>query len=224
MDPRDLLSHASTRYILVFFENTMAKFNREPSLARREWFENFREYLGVNALGYKNSKESGDYSEEIIFVQLKYLESSTKKWLIDCALEMLASEDDFDLSDVRTTAARISRALDIAENDFYDVMDSKTTKLQKKSRKMYYSKFKTTSLFYNRGQHVIEIFEDDTFTITSPKEKTYSFEIISVHQEHNDSYMMLKNSRTGSLGYFKMMPMGKAEFKFDSGNIVKLII
>lgn len=125
MDPRELLSHASTRYILVFFENTMANFNREPSLARRKWFENFREYLGVNPLGYKNTKESGDYSEEIIFVKLKYLESSTKKWLIDCALEMIASEDDFDLSDVRITAARISSALDIRESDFYDVMDSK---------------------------------------------------------------------------------------------------
>lgn len=224
MDPRDLLSHASARYILVFFENTMANFNREPSLARRKWFEDFREYLGVNPLGYKNSKESGDYSEEIIFVQLKYLESSTKNWLIDCALEMIASEDDFDLSDVRITAARISRALDIPESDFYDIMDSKTRKLKKESRKIYYSKFKTTSLFYNSGQHIIELFEDDTFAITSPKGKTYSFEIISVQQEHNDSYMMLKNARTGALGYFKMMPMGKAEFKFDTGNAVKLKI
>lgn len=140
MDQRDLLSHGTTRCILVFFENTMTSFNSKPSPARLRWFENFREYLNVNQLGYANSKKRGDYSEEIIFVKMKYLEPSVKSWLIEHALEMISTDMDFDLADVRITAKRISKALDIPESDFYDVMDSKTARFRTKTQHQSHQK------------------------------------------------------------------------------------
>lgn len=232
MDQRELLSHATTRCILVFFENTMECFNSKPSAYRIRWFENFREHLGVNPLGFTNSKKSSDYSEEIIFVKMKYLEPSVKTWLIELALEMIKCDVDFDLEDVRITAKRISKALDISENDFYDIMTSQTASLKDKmtnqneheesKRTIYYSKFKTTAIFYTSGDHIIEIFEDDTLTLKAPTGKKYDYEIINTIQERNDFFFYLKNPRSGSLGYFKMMPLGKAEFKFDIGGVVKL--
>jgi len=218
----------------VFFENTMACFNSKPSPSRIKWFENFREYLDVNPLGYANSKKSGDYSEEIILVNMKYLEPSVKSWLLEHALEMITTDIDFDLSDVRITASRISKALDIPESDFYDVINSKTAELKAKmteqneqveaKRTIYYSKYKTTAIFYTSGDHVVEIFEDDTLILKNPTGKKYQYEIINTVQERNDFFFFLRNTKSGSLGYFKIMPLGKAEFKFDIGNIVKLKI
>ncbi len=234
MDQRGLLSHAITRCILVFFENTMASFNSKPSPSRKIWFENFREYLGVNPLGYANSKKRVDYSEEIIFIKMKYLEPSVKTWLIERALEMITTDVDFDMADVRITAKRISMAFDIPESNFYDAMTSKTAEIKIKmtnqneqleaKRTIYYSKYKATAIFYTSGDHVVEIFEDDTLTLTAPTRKKYHYEITNAVQERNDFFFFLKNPRSGSLGYFKMMPLGKAEFKFDIGNIVKLKI
>lgn len=234
MDPRDLLSHASTRCILVFFENTMSSFNSRPSPSRIKWFENLREYLDVNPLGYANSKMSGDYTEEIIFVKMKFLDPSVKSWLLEVALEMISSDEDFDLTDVSITASRISKALDIPEKNFYDVMTSKTAEFEAKimhqnkqlkaKQTIHYSKYKTTAIFYSPGHYVVEIFEDDTFALTAPTGKKYDYEIINAVQERNDFLFFLKNPRSGSLGYFKMMPLGKAEFKFDIGTLVKLKI
>jgi hypothetical protein len=234
MDQRDFLSHVTTRCILVFFENTIASFNRKPSPSRIRWFENFRDYLDVNTLGYANSKMSGEYTEEIIYVKMKNLKPSVKSWLIELALEMITCDLDFDLEDFRITAVRISKALDVPESNFYDVITFATAELEvkKKSqngkveakRTIYYSKYKTTAIFYTSGDYVIEIFEDDTLTLTAPTGKKYDYEIINVFQKRNDFFFFLKNPRSGSLGYFKMMPLGKAEFKFDIGNIVKLKI
>ena len=234
MDPRDYLSHATTRCVLVFFENTMASFNNKPSLSRIEWFENLREYLNVNPLGYTNSKLSGDYTEEIIFVKMKYLEPLVKSWLIEVAIEMISSDIDFELSDVGITASRLSKALDVPESDFYDILTLQTAKLganinvqnkQLKARQtIHYSKYKTTAIFYSSGDYIVEIFEDDTFFLTAPTGKKYDYEIINAVQERNDLIFFLKNPRSGSLGYFKMMPLGRAEFKFDIGTLVKLKI
>lgn len=232
MDQRNLLSLNSTLSILVFFENTMASFNGKPSPSRIRWFENLREYLGVNPLGYANLKKRSDYSEELIFVRIKNLKPSIKTWLIKLAIEMITSDGDFDLVDVRITATRISQALDIPASDFYYAMNSQTTELKVKmtnqneqaKQTIYYSKYKTTALFYTSGDHVVEIFEDDTLTLTLPTGKKYDYEILNAVQERNDFSFFLKNPRSGSLGYFKMMPLGKAEYKFDIGNRVKLKI
>lgn len=66
--------------------------------------------------------------------------------------------------------------------------------------------------------------ENYILTLTSPTGKKYDYEIIKAVQERNDFRFYLKNPRSGSLGYFKMIPLRKAEFKFGKGNIVKLNI
>jgi hypothetical protein len=232
MDQRDLLSFTTTRCILVFFENTLNSFKRKPTLSRIRWFENFRDYLDVNELGYANSKLSGDYTEEIIFWKMQDLEPSVKSWLLELAIEMLNVEREFDFEDVRVTASRISKALNIPESDFYNMMTTKTAEIDgnltkrngklEAKRTIHYSKYKTTAIFYSSGEHVIEIFENDTFTLTAPSGKKYDYEIINTVQERNDFFFFLKNPRSKALGYFKMMPLGRAEFKFDIGNLVKL--
>lgn len=61
------------------------------------------------------------------------------------------------------------------------------------SKKIYYSKFKTTAIFYSSVEHVVEIFEDDTFILTTPEGKQHQYLIINVNQEKNDMYFFLKN-------------------------------
>lgn len=119
MDQRDLLSHVRTRCILVFFDNIITSFNRKSSLSRISWFENFREYLVVNEHGYTSSKMSGDYTEKIIFVKMKYLKPSVKSWIIELALEMITIDTDFNLEDFRITAKRISKALNVTKSYLY---------------------------------------------------------------------------------------------------------
>lgn len=234
MDIRDLLSYNSTRCILVFFEDTMWDFKREPSVSRRQWFEKFREYLEVSPLEYSNSKSSGSYPEDIVFAHMQFLDNRIKSWLIDCALDMISSDKEFDLSDVRVTAKRISQALVIPEEDFYDVMSLRTREIKAQfsqeheklvpQRTIYYSKYKTTAIFYSKGDHVVEIFEDDTLRLRTPTGQMYLYDITNFVQERNDLLFFLKNPRSGALGYFKMMPNGRAEFKFDAGNLVSLKI
>ncbi|MBI3233017.1 MAG: hypothetical protein HYZ42_03085 [Bacteroidetes bacterium] len=99
-----------------------------------------------------------------------------------------------------------------------------TKKTEIGSRKIHYSKFKTTSLFFSSGSHVIEIFENDVLSLTTPSSKTYNYDIVSTQQDQNDMVIFLKNPQSGSIGFFKLMPLGRAELKFDIGHLLKLKI
>jgi hypothetical protein len=138
MDQRELLSHKSTRCILVFFENLISKLDFRQSSYRNRWFESFRDYLDVTQKGFINSKESGDYSEEKVLIEMKYLPSALKTWAIHHAIDMLlidlninpTNEQDVEiyLSDLRIVAGRLTQALDIPINNFYDCLDSFTSR------------------------------------------------------------------------------------------------
>jgi len=91
-----------------------------------------------------------------------------------------------------------------------------------KSKKIFYSKFKISALLYTKGEHIVEIFENDTLTLTAPTGKSYQYNILNVEQERNDMLFTLDNPRSGLIGYFKLMPLGKAELVFEDGRLVKL--
>jgi len=93
-----------------------------------------------------------------------------------------------------------------------------------KSRKVYYSKYKTTAFFYSRGEYIVEMFDDDTFKLTNPNGKERFYDVIKAVHERNDLVMILRNRNSGVLGTFRMMPIGKAEFQFETGTLVKLKI
>ena len=234
MDIRGLLSHNSTRCILVFFENTILQFNSNPSEERRQWFENFREYLDVNPLGYANSKESGSYTEEIIFVNMKFLDKKIKTWIIESALEMIFSDENLDLSDVRITAERISKALDIPLNDFYDIMDSQTAEFRAKTeiqnrnmepdKRIYYSKYKTTGLLYSQGEFVFSLYPNDTVSLTTADFKLHYYDIESLYEDRNDRVFIIRSHDSNMIGEFRLKPMGKAELSFSGKTILKLKI
>lgn len=234
MDQRGFLSHNSTRCILVFFENTMSMFNKEQSISRRNWFENFRDYLNVSALGYANSKESDNYSEVVVFDQLKYINSSVKNWLIECAIEMIISDKDFDLSDVNITANRISKALDIQESDFYNIMKSKYTLLEDKIsmqneqliavKKIYYSKYKTTGLFYSQGEYVLSLHPNETISLYTADHKLHYYDIESLYEDRNDRVFIIRSQDSGKIGEFRLKQVGKAELSFSGKVILKLLI
>jgi hypothetical protein len=213
----------------------MSKFSHGPSILRSQWFDNFREYLDVTPLGYSNTKESGDYSEEIVLGEMKYLPPSVKTWLIECALEMISSDLESDyIEDVRVTASRISKALDIPEEKFYDAMSSQTAKFDvemnnqkvglNSKKTIQYSKYKTSGLFFSNGDTKIEIFEDDTLTLTTPEGQKVVYQIETLFEDRNDRVIVLRNTQGGLVGEFRMQPLGKAEIKFPGRNVLKLKI
>lgn len=244
MDQRELLSHQSTRCILVFFDNTIANLKREPSLSRTRWFENFKEHLGVSPLGYTNSKESGNYSEATVLLEMKYLPTSVKTWLIECSHEMITSDVNLELADasdvelyledVRILATRISNALDIPESDFYDIMDSKTAVLKSKTavkstmvdseKNIYYSKYKTTGLFYNSGEFVFTVYPNETVSLTTADYQKLYYDIESLYEDRNDRVFVIRSLDSNQIGEFRLLPLGKAELSFGGNVILKLKI
>lgn len=90
------------------------------------------------------------------------------------------------------------------------------------SKKIYYSKFKTTALFYTSGEHIIEIFENNTISLINPNGTQYTYQVLTADYVRNDLVYAIQHG--SKIGYFKMMPYGKAELQLGGGQIIKLKI
>ncbi len=141
---------------------------------------------------------------------------------------MIASNEDFDLSDVKITATRISKALDIPESEFYYIMKSNTTSLQNENmgdvKNIYYSKYKTTGLFYSSGEYKVSFYPNDTLSISTADQKLHYYEIESLYEDRNDRVFIIQSNDSGQIGEFRLKALGLAELSFGGKVILKLKI
>ena len=71
----------------------------------------------------------------------------------------------------------VYRFLDTLKPNYFET--KKWTYKYEKSRKVYYSKYKTTAFFYSRGEYIVEMFDDDTFKLTNPNGKERCYDVKS---------------------------------------------
>lgn len=89
-------------------------------------------------------------------------------------------------------------------------------------KSIYYSRYRTTGLFYSPGYYTFSIYPDETVSLATADFKLHFYDIESLYEDGNDRVFIIRSHDSGMIGEFRLKPMGKAELSFSGKTILRL--
>lgn len=90
------------------------------------------------------------------------------------------------------------------------------------TKSIFFSKFKTTGLFYSYGQHIVTLYNDDTLTLSTFDSKIHKYLIESVYEHEDYLVLIILSVESGVIGELRLNTNRTGELSFSGEVVLKL--